>query len=186
MSLCLDDIIKRYNDKNIRLLQVCSICCFFVSVLLIFYLEDVFYLIGGGPGKEADYKVTTLGISATIMTLYNMIAWPHIHEKSEKIRIHSVKTEMGRAKELYKNLDLIVDFISSIMGQIKDLASGGMQEEEEVLNFNHGYCRIYDQSNELMVEARIKQLDANGMVYGNYSASSNSSKAPLAPHLHNL
>ena len=126
MSLCLDDIIKRYNDKNIKRLQVCSIICFFLSVLLIFYIEEVFEVIGAGPGKGTDYKVTTLGISATIMTLYNMIAWPHIHEKSEKIRIHNVKTEMGRAKELYNNLDLIVDFISSIMGQIKELASGNM------------------------------------------------------------
>jgi hypothetical protein len=73
------------------------------------------------------------------------------------------------------------------MGQIKDMANdGGNNEEEEETNFNHGYCRIYDQSNDLMVEARIKQLDASGLIYGNYSSSSNSSKTPLAPHLHNL
>ena len=59
-----------------------------------------------------------------------MIAWPHIHEKSEETRIYNIKSEMGRAMELYKNLDQIVDFITKIMGQIKDLANSVEEGEE--------------------------------------------------------
>jgi hypothetical protein len=91
---------------------VSAVACFGLNVLLIFYIKEIFELIGAGPGLGAEYKVTTLGISASIMVLYNMIAWPHIHEKSEETRIHNIKSEMGRAMELYKNLDQIVDFIT--------------------------------------------------------------------------
>ena len=62
--------------------------------------------------------------------------------------------------ELYNNTEVIVDFIANIMGQIKNLAESAEGKKEEAKQaggtFNHGYCRVYDQSNDLMVEARIK------------------------------
>lgn len=172
MSLGLDDIIKRVTDHNVRHLQLQSIICFFINVLLTYHLETLFDFLGAGPRNSSDYKVATLGIAATIMILYNMIAWPHIHEQSEKSHLRSIKSEMGRAQELDKQLDVMVAFISAIMGQIKDMASGGGPEEDEESNYNHGYCRIFDQSNDLMVEARIKQIDFDGKVYGNYQSKS--------------
>ena len=68
------------------------------------------------------------------------------------------------------------------MGQTKELSEGGGHVEGEEKNHNHGYCRIYDQTNELMVEARIKQMDADGKVFGNYCSASSSSPTTLDPH----
>lgn len=90
----------------------------------MYKLEDVFLFLGAGT-VGMEYKVTTLGISATIMILYNMIAWPYIHECQEaKPPIRTLKTERERAWQLIGQLDVIIDFCSSIMGQINSLATG--------------------------------------------------------------
>ena len=46
---------------------------------MIKYIQPVFAFLGMGNAHQ-NYDVTSLGISATIMILYNMIGWPYIHE----------------------------------------------------------------------------------------------------------
>jgi len=52
---------------------------FALNVWLIFDIENVFEWLGAGD-STMSYDVTSLGISVTIMILFNMIAWPNIHE----------------------------------------------------------------------------------------------------------
>jgi len=53
---------------------------FFCSLGLIQFYRNIFELLGMGDPSMADSEITTLGISATIMILYNMIGWPYIYE----------------------------------------------------------------------------------------------------------
>ena len=77
-----------------------SLIFFFINVFLMYKLDAIFDFLAAGD-SEMDMKVTTLGISSTIMILYNMIAWPYIHEKSEmRPHIRLIKTENERANEL--------------------------------------------------------------------------------------
>ena len=62
-----------------------SVTSFLLTALFTFYIETIFDFMGMGDVNE-DFKVTTLGLSAAIMILYNMIAWPFIHESTNKKR----------------------------------------------------------------------------------------------------
>jgi len=61
------------------------------------YIEEVFSLFGMGDPTESN-EITTLGISATIMILYNMIAWPYIYELTDKrTDVDKMPNETARA-----------------------------------------------------------------------------------------
>ena len=95
-------------------------------------------MLGAGD-PNLEFKTTTLGISATIMILYNMVAWPYIHEKSElRPKIRMIKSELERANELSNQLDVIVNFCSDIMVQVNSLAISPTTSEDKLVieNFN--------------------------------------------------
>ena len=75
--------------------------------------------------SEESVEITTLGISATIMILYNMIAWPYIHELTdEKMPITKIVLENDRAWAVVNQVDIVVGYCSSIMTMIKNLSKG--------------------------------------------------------------
>ena len=90
---------------------------------MLVYLEPVCEFFGINHG-QTDYKVTTLGICATIMILYNIIAWPYIHECTNmKKNIKLMHTQAERAWAVVEQVDVLVEFCTSIMSTIKNLAS---------------------------------------------------------------
>jgi len=102
-----------------------------LSLALIQYLKDVFWLLGMGNPEE-KVEITTLGISATIMILYNMIAWPYIHElTSKRTPIDKLVSENDRAWAIVHQVDVVVDFCTSIMTMVKNLATSDGDKESE-------------------------------------------------------
>ena len=69
-------------------------------MVLIFAREPIFGFLYMGNPFEQNEPVTTLGISATIMILYNMVGWPYILEltaKSPRFRDFSDKDKRAKA-----------------------------------------------------------------------------------------
>jgi len=61
-------------------------------------------------------SISTMGISASIMILTNIVAWPNILENMQKEHpISHTKNELDRAKSLVEQIDLILDFCSALM-----------------------------------------------------------------------
>lgn len=75
-----DDILKSNKDEQLYVVNRKSIFIFSFSLVLMFFREPIFQFFGMGNPFEKDQDVTTLGISATIMILYNMVGWPFILE----------------------------------------------------------------------------------------------------------
>lgn len=144
------DLVKKIKDNNVQKLQFRCLVFFGINITLMYKLEPVFNFLGAGTNDQ-DYKVTTLGISSTIMILYNMIAWPYIHEQQElKPPIQTLKTERERAWLLINQLDVITDFCSSIMGKISSLATGDDQKEDDGAqgkDYHNGTVRLYNAKN---------------------------------------
>ena len=89
----------------------------------MYKLDVVFEVLGAGD-PNLDFKVTTLGFTATIMILYNMVAWPYIQQQSyARPPIRMIHCEEERIAELCAEMDMVVDFCSDIMIQVKSLAS---------------------------------------------------------------
>ena len=102
-----------------------TLVCFSINVWLIFDIEGVFEYLGAGDSKM-EYDVTSLGISTTIMILFNMVAWPNIHESAEKSKpISEMDDEKDRADDLCRQLDTVVDYVSSIEGRINAMTDNG-------------------------------------------------------------
>ena len=92
---------------------------------MIGFYKDVFSVFGMGDPENEDTKITTLGISATIMILYNMIGWPYIHELTkDKLTIEKLKEDIQRAYAIVNQVDLICDFCTGIMTMVKNLSTG--------------------------------------------------------------
>jgi hypothetical protein len=61
-------------------LQLFTLVCFSINLYLIFDINNFFEYIGAGETSVSESEVTSLGISVTVMILFNMIAWPNMHE----------------------------------------------------------------------------------------------------------
>ena len=72
-----EDLLKSMKDKCLYQLQSGTLLCFGLTLMLIGYMEPIFNFLGVGSADQ-EYKVTTLGLSATIMILYSMVCWPYI------------------------------------------------------------------------------------------------------------
>ena len=70
-----EDILKQIKNENLYYLQFSAIIQFMLMMFLTAFLEPICRTLGMNHGID-DYTVSTLGISASIMILYNMIAWP--------------------------------------------------------------------------------------------------------------
>lgn len=139
-------------------------------MFLIYEVEVVFNYLGAGEEK-LDHRATTLGISSTILILYNMIAWPYIHEKQDqRTRIGDIRTEKERAIELIKQLDVIVDFGSSIMVQVKNLAEPAPAKMDGIVKrkLNNSDVKIYDNTNNVYLEAKLKETTPNNKDFIGY------------------
>jgi len=75
-----EDILKSIKDDELYKVNKKSIIIFLGALTLMFFREPIFTFFGMGNPFEFDKDVTTLGISATIMILYNMVGWPYILE----------------------------------------------------------------------------------------------------------
>ena len=70
-----EDILKQIKNENLYELQFSAILQFMLMMFLTAFLEPICRALGMNHGID-DYSVSTLGISASIMILYSMIAWP--------------------------------------------------------------------------------------------------------------
>ncbi len=101
-----------------------NILYFFFSLALIQFYKDIFQFLGMGDPSNEDTKITTLGITATIMILYNMIGWPYIYERTKEMKgVDTIKDEKDRAWAIVAQVDLVCDFATGIMVMVKNLAS---------------------------------------------------------------
>ena len=163
MTIIEKDIVKEINDNNVQTIQLLSLFLFMLNVFFMYKIDVIFDFLAAGY-QGLDMNVTTLGITSTIMILYNMIAWPYIQEKSSmRSDIRLIKSEKERADELIRQLDVIVDFCSSIMSTVKSLKTGGVGEIiQPPPCYNNGLARFYDSTDHLITEFRLRQLDQDG------------------------
>ena len=70
-------------------------------MMMLRFIETVFNAVGMGDPSES-YEITTLGFSAVIMILYNMIAWPWLLQRTIEHRpnMSHIYNEEDRAKAL--------------------------------------------------------------------------------------
>ena len=72
----------------------------------------------------AAQEVSTMGTSAAVMILSNILSWPSILEGiRSQPPLHKQKSHLKRAQDFLGQLDEIVEFCSQLMNQIKDLAA---------------------------------------------------------------
>jgi len=87
---------------------------FVVLLVGINYADLLFPLFGVGAVDESR-EITTLGISAVIMILYNMIAWPYIMTKTlNKTQLQNFTDEKERAYGIVNQVYVTLNFCASI------------------------------------------------------------------------
>ena len=118
-------------------------------------------------------KITTLGITATIMILYNMIAWPYIHELTQKrTPIDKLMSETHRAWAIVHQVDVVVDFVTTITSFVKNLSTSdaeketqyGQQQEEEKEQEDF-IMKLYDEDQNLLRAARLRETKKDENLY---------------------
>lgn len=106
----------------------------------------------------------SLGITASMMILYNMLAWPYIHEVAEsRPPIENFKTEESRVDELIKQSNVVVEFLRTIQGKAQRFAQkeewsrdkDGQDQKPQIALYNDKRVRVFDQTNSLMLEATL-------------------------------
>jgi hypothetical protein len=102
MCSITDDIEKVEKDRNLYKLQGMSLVFFLIALVLLRSFPSLCIELLGMGDPLQSMEVTTLGYSATIMILYNMIAWPFILHMTLMNRpdISSLNDERERALAL--------------------------------------------------------------------------------------
>ena len=125
IELVHKDTTSRKKDKNLDSLQLWTVIYFLIALVLIAFYEDIFETLGMGDPENEDINISTLGISATIMILYNMIGWPYLEEttndKYTNTPIDKIENDEERARTIVTQVDLICDYATGIMTKVKDL-----------------------------------------------------------------
>jgi len=108
------DIIAKEEDKAFWAALIVALCFFLLSLGGLHYAKTIF-----GPEQE----VSTMGTSAAVMILSNILSWPSILEgiRAQPALVKQ-RSHLKRAQDFLGQLDEIVEFCSQLMNQIKDLA----------------------------------------------------------------
>ena len=97
-------------------------------------------VLGIGNPEEDEQGISTLGLTSTIMILYNMVAWPFIYQITmSRTPIDKMLEESKRADALVQQIDLVCDFASSITNMIKNL-----NVTEDLTKVKTGYDSEHD------------------------------------------
>lgn len=116
------DLISKAQDSAFWRLFFVSCVFFGISIYAIRNSIDIF-----GEGQE----VTTMGTSAAVMILTNLIAWPSILEgMTSEISLREEASHMARAVLFLNQLEAIVGFCSQLMAEVKDLSDSQNQDKE--------------------------------------------------------
>ena len=91
-----------------------------------------------GDPLKGEEPVSSLGISAAIMILYNMIGWPYLLEMTNRKKLlRDQPNDSHRAWEIVNQIDTVVDYATGIMTMVSNLADNKEGAKFD-LDYEHG------------------------------------------------
>jgi hypothetical protein len=159
-----------------------SIGAFLIALALIWVKDWLFEIFGMGDPHRKGEEIATLGISASIMILYNIVGWPYLLElTSNKVQFDELRDDTERAWEIVHQVDTVCDYATSIMGTARNLSSSKDPElDEDVKKNKEGsglnafmvdqILTLLDDQRKIILQARLRE-DVNSNDFGNHSFS---------------
>ena len=176
------DILKNTKDENLQELNKRAIIYFLISISMVFAYDPIFTIFGMGDPLKAGEEVQTLGISASIMILYNMVGWPLLLEMTNtKVSFENLGNDNDRAWEIVAQVDAVCDFATGIMNMVKkepetvDDDDGdnegkkkGKKKKSDLLKGDaiDMICTILNDSRKIVFQVRLRE-DIESESYGN-------------------
>jgi hypothetical protein len=101
-----------------------------------------------------------------------MIAWPNIHEHSEKEKaINKIEDETERANQLINILDVVVNYVSSVEGRVQSMVSddpdsGKTKEEDHLeMDYDEGSIMLWNMTNTCIGEGKLQMDSSKRPIY---------------------